>query len=267
MADHTEHTIKLPDGIELYYTDSGPPSSSSYTTLVVLHGSAFTGDGLVPLHKYAHQNDLRMILWNRRDYRGSTKYTDAELEDLKAGRKVFQDRLAVQLAWFFEHFIKQENTAKLSVDRKSGGFILAGWSFGNATALSLLSDPDAIPKALYEIVEPYLMSVVLYDPPFTALGYTPPDHETFYQPMADPDYHTLEQKYDNFQHWVSSYYKHPDIASGKPSGLSFAKRTDKQTVSSWTEEQKEKYFDKVAAIRTELPKCEPLILLLLCRLA
>jgi hypothetical protein len=33
---------------------------------------------------------------------------------------------------------------------------------GNVTTLSLLSDPDAIPKPLYEIVEPYLMSIVLY---------------------------------------------------------------------------------------------------------
>jgi pimeloyl-ACP methyl ester carboxylesterase len=119
-------------------------------------------DGLVALHKYAHQNDLRVILWNRRDYRGSTKYTDAELEDLKEGRKVFQDRLAIQLAWFLEHFIKQKGTPKLSADRKSGGFILMGWSLGNVTTLSLLSDPDAIPKPLYEIVEPYLMSIVLY---------------------------------------------------------------------------------------------------------
>jgi hypothetical protein len=65
--------------------------------------------------------------------------------------------------------------------------------------------------------------------------------------------------YDNFQHWVSSYYKHPDIASGKPSGMSFEKRTEKRTVSSWTEEQKEKYFDKLAAVRTELPSYVPLL--------
>jgi hypothetical protein len=91
------------------------------------------------------------------------------------------------------------------------------------------------------------------DPPFTALGL--PGSETFYQPMADPDYSALEEKYVNFQHWVTSYYKHPDIASGKPSGLSSAKRTDKRTINSWSEEEKEKCFDVVAAARSDFPLC------------
>jgi len=198
-----------------------------------------------------------VILWNRRDYRGSTKYTDAELEDLKAGRKVFQDRLAIQLAWFLEHFINHENTPKLSLDRKSGGFIVLGWSFGNATTLSLFADPAVIPKALYDTIEPYVMSLVLYDPPYTALGYELPGQESVYDPWSDPDYPTPEGMYDNFQHWVSSYYKHPDIASGKPSGMSFEKRTAKRTYATWTDEQKEKYFDKEAAVRCELPAYAP----------
>jgi hypothetical protein len=37
-----------------------------------------------------------------------------------------------------------------------------GWSFGNATMLSLFSDPDVIPRTLYETVEPYMMSLILY---------------------------------------------------------------------------------------------------------
>ncbi|KAJ6579492.1 hypothetical protein DFH09DRAFT_1445551 [Mycena vulgaris] len=235
MVTYTEHTLKCL-GIEILYTDS---------------------DGFVRLHEYAHSNNLRVILWNRRDYRGSTKYTNEELEDLREGRKVFQDRLAIQTASFLAHFIKHENTPKLTADRRSGGFILMGWSFGNATTLALLSDPAVIPDALYKTVEPYLMSFVLYDPPYTALGYVLPGQENFYNPWADPDYPTPEQMYDNFQHWVSSYYKHPDIASGEPSGISFEKRTEQRTVSQWTAEEKEKYFDKLAAVRTELPSYAP----------
>ncbi|KAF7341425.1 Aminodeoxychorismate synthase [Mycena venus] len=257
MINYTEHTVKLPDGIELLYTDSGAPISASYTTLIVLHGSGFNGDGFVPLHEFAHRNDLRVILWNRRDYRGSTKYTDAELEDLAAGRKVFQDRLAMQLAWFLEHFIKHENTPKISVDHGSGGFILIGWSFGNATTLSLLADPAVLPTALYETIEPYLRSVVLYDPPYIALGYELPGHESVYDPFTDPDCSTPAAIYDNFKHWVSSYYTHPDIASGKPSGMSFAKRTAKRTYVGWSEEQRARYFDGEAAVRSELPAYAP----------
>jgi hypothetical protein len=94
---------------------------------------------------------------------------------LKAGRKIFQERLAIQLAWFLEHFIKHEKTPMLSVDRNSGGFILMGWSFGNATMLSLFSDPDAISQTLYETVEPYMMSLILYGQPtsiFTCITLT-----------------------------------------------------------------------------------------------
>ncbi|KAJ7087054.1 hypothetical protein C8R43DRAFT_908925, partial [Mycena crocata] len=224
-----------------------------YTTLVVLHGSVFNGDGMITLHEHAHQNNLRVIIWNRRDYRGSTKYSDEELADLNAGRKVFQDRLSLQIAWFFEHFIKHENIPKVGPDRKSGGFILLGWSFGNATALALLSDPAVIPKPLYESIEPYVMSLVLYDPPYTALGYPLPDHEGFYNPFTDSTYPTIELVYDNFLDWVSSYFKHPDLASGKPTGFSSTKRSKRRTVNKWSKEQREHYFDISAGIGTEFP--------------
>ncbi|KAJ7866215.1 hypothetical protein B0H14DRAFT_2286064, partial [Mycena olivaceomarginata] len=97
----------LPDGIELFYTDSGAPNAAHCTTLVVLHGSA----GLVRLHGHANANAhaLRTIICHRRDYCGSTKDTNAELADLNAGCKAFQDRLALQMAWFLQHFIKTEN--------------------------------------------------------------------------------------------------------------------------------------------------------------
>ncbi|KAJ7179679.1 hypothetical protein C8R46DRAFT_887763 [Mycena filopes] len=258
---YTDHTFKASDGIEIFYTDSGAPSTVDYTTLVVLHGSAFNGDGLVGLHEHAHKNNLRVVLWNRRDYRGSTKYTDAELKDLHEGRKVFQDRLALQLAEFFQYFIKHENTPALTADRKAGGFILMGWSFGNATTLSLLSDSAVIPKGIYNMIEPYIMSLVMYDPPYTALGYILPDQEKYYDPWTDPDYPTPEQLYDNFQQWVSSYYTHKNIGSGNREEMSFEKRTEKRTVAGWTEEQKEKYFDKVAAVRTELPSYDCFIYL------
>ncbi|KAJ7671855.1 hypothetical protein B0H17DRAFT_948063 [Mycena rosella] len=160
---YTEHTLKLPDGIEILYTDSGAPKTTDYTTLVVVHGTGFNGcTRLCFPTRVRPQYNLRIILWNRRGYRGSTKYSDEELADLKAGRKVFQDRLAIQTAWFLEHFIKNESSPKVTADRSAGGFILMGWSFGNATTLALFADPAVIPKPLYETVEPHLRSLVLY---------------------------------------------------------------------------------------------------------
>ncbi|KAJ7671871.1 hypothetical protein B0H17DRAFT_192843 [Mycena rosella] len=266
---YTEHTLKLPDGIEILYTDSGAPQTADYTTLVIIHGTGFNAcmcsssydvisfigcslDGFVRLQEHAHKHNLRIVAWNRRGYHGSTKYTDEELADLKAGRKIFLDRLAVQTAWFLEHFIKHEKTPKATADRAAGGFILLGWSFGNVTALALFADPAVIPKALYETVEPHLRSLVLYDPPFQALGYPHPMPTGVYDPFKDPECTTPEELYENFKQWVASYYKHPDIATGHPSGMSFEKRTDKRTISQWTEEEKTTYCDTISAIGPDL---------------
>ncbi|KAJ6509122.1 Alpha/Beta hydrolase protein [Mycena vulgaris] len=248
---YTEHTLKLPDGIEILYTDSGSPRTADYTTLVVLHGSGFNGYGFVRLHEYAQKYNLRIVLWNRRGYRGSTKYSDEELADMRAGRKIFQDRLALQTAWFLEHFIKHENTPAVTADRTAGGFVLAGWSSGVPVVLALFADPDVIPKPLYEVVEPRLRSLVLYDPPFTALAYPTPPVEGVYSPFRDPECTTPAQVYEKFKQWASSYYNHPDLASGSPSGLSFANCSEKRTISGWTEEEKETYCDGLAAFTAD----------------
>lgn len=102
----------------------------------------------------------------------------------------------------------------------------------------------------------------MLDPPHLALGYELPGQESVYDPFNDPDCPTPEATYDNFKHWVSSYYQHPDIASGKLSGMSFAKRTEKRTYTSWSEEQRAKYFDGEAAVRSELPACVSQFLLM-----
>lgn len=71
------------------------------------------------------------LIWSRRDYCGSTPYTEVELEDIREGKKTFLDKVATHNAWFMEHFIKHENTPKKSADSKTGEFVLMGWSFGN----------------------------------------------------------------------------------------------------------------------------------------
>lgn len=88
---------------------------------------------------------------------------------MRAGRKIFQDRLGVQIAWFLKHFIENEHTPAVTADRTAGGIILMGWSFGNATNLSLLADPTTIPRSVYEIIEPHLRSLVLYGADFDLL--------------------------------------------------------------------------------------------------
>ncbi|KAG6875672.1 hypothetical protein C0992_002879 [Termitomyces sp. T32_za158] len=158
----TSHTYTLIGDIKVFFTDSGPPpASTDYTTLIVLHGSAFTGHGFERLHDYAHRYNLRTVIWNRRDYYGSTKYTDAEIDDLNNGKKVFLDRLAIQVADFLKQYIEKESVPKISADRKTGGFAIMGWSMGTATAMPLFSDPALISPELYALLEQYVKDLIL----------------------------------------------------------------------------------------------------------
>ncbi|KAJ7041541.1 hypothetical protein C8F04DRAFT_1300951 [Mycena alexandri] len=248
-----EDTLKLPDGVEIRYTDSGALNTSDYTTMIVIHGTGFNGYALAQLHAYAQKYNLRIVLCNRRHYHGSTKYSEEELAELTVGSKCFQDKLGLQTAWFLEHFVKNEGTPKVTADRRAGGVILVGWSFGNATTLALLADPEVIPQPVYETVEPYLRSLVLYDPPNLALGYPGTGIEEKYNPLADPSCTTPTQVFENFQKWVSSYFQHPDVASGLASGLSSEKCTDKKTIDRWTPEEKAKFCEEDGATRTDVP--------------
>ncbi|KAF9254804.1 hypothetical protein L218DRAFT_831845, partial [Marasmius fiardii PR-910] len=108
-------TYTLSNDIQIFFADSGPPPhSDDYTTLVVLHGSGFSGDGFEKIHSAAHALNLRTVVWNRRDYPGSTPYTDSELEDLKQGRKAFLDRIGRQVGEFLVRFVENENIPKAS---------------------------------------------------------------------------------------------------------------------------------------------------------
>lgn len=78
------------------------------------------------MHTLSHEYNLRTVIWNRREYPGSTKYTEAEIDDLRNGRKVFVDRLAIQVGDFVRQFIEKERVPKISKDRKSGGFAILG---------------------------------------------------------------------------------------------------------------------------------------------
>lgn len=174
---------KLPDDIQLSYTDSGPvPGSNNYTTVIIMHGSAFNCSkypcfpqhllcivteghpqgGFEKLHSFAPKHNMRTILLQRRDYPGSTKFTDDELDDLKNGRKSFIDRLAIQLGYFCRHLISDLGIPKVNPKDRSGGITIMGWSFGTATAMALFSDPAIIPNELYKNLERYVKDLVLY---------------------------------------------------------------------------------------------------------
>ena len=86
--------------------------------------------GLEKLHAFAHQFNMRTIIWNRRDYPGSTPYTDSELEDLSQGRKIFIDRAGSQLGEFLFQLVDKEQIPRATDGGISGGIAIMGWSVG-----------------------------------------------------------------------------------------------------------------------------------------
>lgn len=168
-------------GTEIFYTDSGPvPGSTDYTTLVIYHGSAFTGrefrssfdasttsfiSDLDTFHKllpFGAKDNIRLVIVNRREYAGSTKYTDDDLKDLNEGKVSFMEILAAEVAHLLVWFVETHNIPKASVDHKSGGLSIMGWSMGNTTSMSVFGYPEAVGQEAYVKLEPYLRQFILY---------------------------------------------------------------------------------------------------------
>jgi hypothetical protein len=101
---------------------------------------------------------------NRREYSGSSKYTDAEIDDLVSGRKSFFEQLALEVTHFLLWFIQTYNIPRISHNGKSGGLAIMGWSMGSITTLTVLGQPEVIPKASYRTLEHYLKEMILFGP-------------------------------------------------------------------------------------------------------
>jgi len=114
------------------------------------------------LHDHVHGRNLRAVIWNRREYPGSTKYTDSEADDLTNGRKIFLDQTAALIADFLVQFIEKEGIPEISPDHKRGGVAILGWSLGTPTALSLFSNPSAFPSEEYALLRRYVKNLVIY---------------------------------------------------------------------------------------------------------
>ncbi|KAF5381157.1 hypothetical protein D9757_009438 [Collybiopsis confluens] len=202
-------TYNLSGGIDLSFTDAGAPLSDDYTTVVILHGTAFNAYQLRKVHVYAHENNLRTVLLHQRHYAGSTPYTTDEIEDIKQGEMGFWERGSAQLAEFLNTFIKQERIPKLTTEGR-GGIAIMGWSMGVVPVLSFLATAKnpIISIDLSECLQEYIGRCILYEPPFLAFGISPPPKCPNFNPWEEPDI-SPEDLPIVFSRWISSYFDHP----------------------------------------------------------
>ncbi|KAJ7577452.1 Alpha/Beta hydrolase protein [Mycena floridula] len=244
-------------GTSLFFTDSGAVADShDYTTLFIFHGSAFNGHTFHKLLALGPPANVRLVIPNRRDYSGSTKYSDSELKELKCGSAAFLQRLACELAYFVDWFVEKNRIPPISIREnglKCGGIAIMGWSMGVGTTCSLLGQPDSVSDATYSNLTPYIRQLInlALDAPFLSFGFSQPEG---YNPFTDPIFPSLEAVFANFSVWVSRYYDHPDF----PKELDLTKPVDqpkqrKATYVAMTPKQREMLFDHIAAERMEFP--------------
>ena len=94
-------------------------------------------------------HNIQLVILNRRDYVGLTKYSEENLKDLVAGDKSFMEHLTLKVKHFLLWFIDTYRIPKITADRKSGGFAVMGWLMGNAMAFSLLGYLDVVGNESY----------------------------------------------------------------------------------------------------------------------
>ncbi|KAF7302891.1 AB hydrolase-1 domain-containing protein [Mycena kentingensis (nom. inval.)] len=244
-------TLKLANGVEFRYTDSGAPPSSThdYFTLVGFHGTGFNNGIFTPLHQHAHQRNLRTIFVDRRGYGGSTPYSDAETEDLNAGKQAAYDAEGLEVAEILAQLVDGEEARNLAV---------MGWSRGNVLVMSLLGNPGAIPKELYAKLEAQVRSFVLYDPPLQVLGLRATPEQVKDLPFIQPDVLAGGplRVGEGFNRWVTGYYTHPDIASGQLSGVWFGGGATRFTMDGWTSEERASWCEPLAGAAELVPDPE-----------
>ncbi|KAH9948846.1 Alpha/Beta hydrolase protein [Amylocystis lapponica] len=197
----------------LYYEDSGVPTgSTTYTTLVLIHGAVFHGGTFRRMIPFAAQHNLRLVIPNLRDYPGSTPFSQEELDALAShGRETQRDAIKAygeEIAAFFVWFIQSEHIppATRSSDpatSRHGGVVLLGWSAGNIATLSMLSHSTKFPELTKTLLSTHLRSLIVFDATLHALGFRPP--ETLYSPLRDTTIPLAERTAISGP-WLSAYY-------------------------------------------------------------
>ncbi|KAF5326931.1 hypothetical protein D9619_004291 [Psilocybe cf. subviscida] len=205
--------------------DSGvPPNSTDYTTLVLIHGAGSHSGQFHPLLPFAASHNARLVLLNKRDYKGSVPVPSEEVQALVAAATLPDDAAReVVLAYkrartreFFDFlcaFAKHEHIPLPRVDPthgSTGGMVITGWSAGTMILTGLLANVAGYKSTDGFDLRPYVRHVVLYDGPHRILGYIPAEGIDGYNPLFDPEV-PLADRSRMFSVFASGYYDHGDV--------------------------------------------------------
>ena len=118
---------------------------------------------LLPL---ARNHNLRVIAVNRRDYVGSTPFSQDELDAINSTdaqrHTEFLKRRGTEIGEFLTQLVKEKNLPPASGDGRSGGLALMGWSLGNVTTLAFLRHLRSYPENVLKTLDQYLRTFFIY---------------------------------------------------------------------------------------------------------
>ncbi|KAG6889205.1 hypothetical protein C0995_002665 [Termitomyces sp. Mi166 len=197
-------TILLPvDTFICLLSPSGTISPSTTRTVALLQK---LGRIFQRLANIANSRQLRIIALNRREYPGTTPYTDNERrvvrEDSFEERKSFLQAQGNLIALAVDGLIQQ-----LSLP---GRVAAAGWSLGTTLLLSMYCSISKLSDDVQQRLKKSVRTFVLLETATYPLGIPTP--LSGYSPLFD-DKLSPEQVVPAFERWVSSYYQHGDLSS------------------------------------------------------
>ncbi|KAF8716354.1 hypothetical protein AX14_012383 [Amanita brunnescens Koide BX004] len=161
----------------------------------------------------AIKKGVRFVALNRRNYPGTTPYSEEEINALVNGTKEQKDAWhrdrGHEVGIFIHNLISKENIPPISADRETGGIILLGWSAGAGDANATIAHANTLPSDIRSHLALYIRSVIIQDSHRVMFGGLPDPTEP--SPLID-DKVTPKERLQQFAYWVSGYFKHGDIS-------------------------------------------------------
>lgn len=130
---------------------------------------------------YAGKHNLRLVLLNLRDYKGSTLYSPEELTALASPLREVQARAieerGLELATFLRWYIETEHIPPISETpdangRLGGGVAVLGWSGGNYQTIPLVGSFRSLPEDTRKFLEGYFRALLIYGTLWPSIFYT-----------------------------------------------------------------------------------------------
>ncbi|KAI0340786.1 alpha/beta-hydrolase [Trametopsis cervina] len=223
-------------GVALAYEDTGAPrNSDDYTTVFLLHPYLWHGGIFRRMFPYAASNNLRLIAIHSREYCGSTPFLEQELELLHSSdledQANYVSSQAIDIARLIAHCIKHDNLPPPTESQgvRSGGVCLFAWSAGSAVSLALLANLTKLEESIYTLLDRYITTIILHDPPGYSYGISEP--AKVYHPLKDLTL-SLEQMQAAMVTWILTYFEpFADLALVTPPNIKARKSVSMTTMT------------------------------------